>query len=387
MAVQVSVVLPCLNERETVGVCVSKAKNTLRELGIDGEVIVADNGSTDGSDQIARSLGAIVVSEPQKGYGNAYRAGIAAAAGKFIVIADSDDSYDLTDIGRFIEPLNKGFEFVIGTRLKGRIEKGAMPWLHRYIGNPILTRILNVMYGSKLTDAHCGMRSFTKAAYDKMNLQTTGMEFASEMIIKAAQHGLLTKELPITLYPDGRSGRPHLRSFRDGWRHLRFMLLHSPTYLYFLPGTALFLLGMIILFILLRGPLYIAGRMFDLHIMVLGSLFAILGYQIINIGFYARIYAARQKFVPEGQVLRKLFKLFNLERGLVVGAIIFAVGFFTDFYILLTWVLSGFGALNKVRLALLASTFIIIGTQTIFSSFFLSMLGIETRPPDKSETS
>lgn len=383
MTVQVSVVLPCLNERETVGVCVSKAKNTMRDLGIEGEVIVADNGSTDGSDQIAKSLGAIVVSEPAKGYGNAYRAGISAASGEYIVIADSDDSYDLTDIGRFIEPLKNGYEFVIGTRLKGKIEKGAMPWLHRYLGNPLLTAILNMMYGSRLSDAHCGMRSFTKTAYERMNLQTTGMEFASEMIIKAAQFGLLTKELPITLYPDGRSGRPHLRSFRDGWRHLRFMLLHSPTYLYFFPGTALFLLGMLILFVLLRGPLYIAGRLFDLHIMVLGSLFAILGYQIINIGFYARIYAARQNFVPEGQTLRKLFKLFNLERGLLVGVLIFLIGFFTDFYILMSWILSGFGPLNKVRLALLASTFIIIGTQTIFSSFFLSMLGIETRPPDK----
>ena len=382
MAVSVSVVMPCLNESETLATCIKKAQSTLEKLGIEGEVVVADNGSTDNSVEIARSLGARVVIENKKGYGNAYRAGIAAARGKYIVIGDSDDSYDFTEIGRFIEPLQDGAEFVIGTRLKGKIEKGAMPWLHRYIGNPILTGILNWMFHSGISDAHCGMRSFTKDAYKRMNLQTTGMEFASEMVIKAAQLGLRTVEIPITLHPDGRSGSPHLRSFRDGWRHLRFMLLNSPTHLYLWPGTILFTLGIIALLALLPGPVHIAGRIVDLHVMVLGSMLAILGFQIINIGVYARIYAVTHHFRPQDETLKRAFKLFNLERGILVGSLVFAIGFFTDLYILIKWIASGFGPLNEVRLALLASTFIIIGVQTIFSSFFLSMIGIQIRPPE-----
>lgn len=382
MAVSVSVVMPCLNESETLATCIKKAQSTLEKLGIEGEVVVADNGSTDNSVEIARSLGARVVIENKKGYGNAYRAGIAAARGKYIVIGDSDDSYDFTEIGRFIEPLQDGAEFVIGTRLKGKIEKGAMPWLHRYIGNPILTGILNWMFHSGISDAHCGMRSFTRDAYKRMNLQTTGMEFASEMVIKAAQLGLRTVEIPITLHPDGRSGSPHLRSFRDGWRHLRFMLLNSPTHLYLWPGTILFTLGIIALLALLPGPVHIAGRIVDLHVMVLGSMLAILGFQIINIGVYARIYAVTHHFRPQDETLKRAFKLFNLERGILVGSLVFAIGFFTDLYILIKWIASGFGPLNEVRLALLASTFIIIGVQTIFSSFFLSMIGIQIRPPE-----
>jgi len=383
MAVSVSVVMPCLNESETLGTCIKKAQTTMQKLGIDGEVIVADNGSTDGSVDIAKSLGARVVIEHNKGYGNAYRAGIAAAKGKYIVIGDSDDSYDFTEIGRFIEPLKNGADFVIGTRMKGKIEKGAMPWLHRYIGNPILTAILNFMFHSNISDAHCGMRSFTRDAYQKMNLQTTGMEFASEMVIKAAQLGLKTVEIPITLHRDGRSGSPHLRSFRDGWRHLRFMLLNSPTHLFIWPGTILFVLGLVALFALLPGPVHIAGRIVDLHVMVLGSLLAVLGFQIINIGVYARIYAVTHNFRPEDKSLKRAYRLFNLERGILVGILVFSVGFFTDLYILIKWIMSDFGPLNEVRLALLASTFIIIGTQIIFSSFFLSMLGIQIRPPNQ----
>ncbi|MBN1998416.1 glycosyltransferase [candidate division KSB1 bacterium] len=379
MSVKVSIVMPCLNEHKTIGICIKKAQETLEKLKIAGEIIIADNGSTDGSDEIARSLGAKVIYESKRGYGNAYRAGIQAALGEYIVMGDSDDSYDFTDLGRFVLPLEEGADFVIGTRFRGNIEKGAMPWLHRYIGNPVLTGILNLMYHSKISDAHCGMRSFKKSAYKKMNLQTTGMEFASEMVIKAIQLGLKIEQVPITLYRDGRGGPPHLRSFRDGWRHLRFMLLYSPTYLYSWPGTILFVMGLVMLISLLPGPLYIAGRFIDLHVMVLGSMFTILGFQIINLGFYARIYAATHKFVPETPGLKKLFKLFNLERGLLVGAVIFLAGFGTDFYILIKWILNDFGALDEVRLALFASTFIIIGAQTIFSSFFLSMIGIQTR--------
>jgi len=382
MPVSVSVVMPCLNERETVGTCIRKARDTLNRLSVEGEIIVADNGSTDGSVEVARSLGARVVHESRRGYGNAYRAGIDAACGQYIVVADSDDSYDFTDLQRFLEPLKNGTDFVIGSRLKGRIERGAMPWLHRYVGNPLLTHLLNTMYRTSISDAHCGMRSFTREAYEKMDLQTTGMEFASEMVIRAAQKGLSIKEIPIVLYRDGRSRPPHLRSFRDGWRHLRFMLLHSPTHLYIWPGTFLFTLGMAMVVLLLPGPLTVAGRIVDVHVMVLGSLLAVLGFQIINTGFYARIYAATHGYLPQDTSLERLFHLFNLERGVILGAALFLIGFGVDLYILLKWIASGFGPLSEVRPAVLASTLIIIGAQIVFSSFFLSMLGIERRPFD-----
>ncbi|MBD3376652.1 glycosyltransferase [candidate division KSB1 bacterium] len=382
----VSIVLPCLNEEETVGLCVRKARQTLSRLGLHGEVIVADNGSTDRSIDIAIQEGARVITESRKGYGSAYRAGIKAAKGKLIVMADSDDSYDLTDLKRFIDPLLNGTDFVIGDRLRGHIEKGAMPWLHRYIGNPILTRLLNIFFRAKIGDAHCGMRSFTKDAYHSMNLQTTGMEFASEMIIKALQRDLRIKQIPVTLNPDGRSRPPHLRSFRDGWRHLRFMLLYSPTYLYFWPGFSLFLLGMSAMFALLPGPVQLFGRMVDLHVMVLGSMMAVLGFQIINIGLFAKIYAMTHQYANQNKSWSRAFGLFNLERGLVLGAIIFAVGFMTDLYILIEWITNDFGPLNRVRLALVASTLMIIGAQVLFSSFFLSMLGIERRPMNSNGT-
>ena len=382
MPPKISVVMPCLNEKETLATCIRKARNSLARMSYDSEIIVADNGSTDGSVEIATSLGARVVIEEERGYGNAYRAGISAALGDYIIIGDSDDSYDFNDIERFVGPLADGADFVIGSRLKGRIEKGAMPWLHRYVGNPVLTWILNFMYRSGISDAHCGMRAFTRAAYQKMNLQTTGMEFASEMVIKSARLGLRTVETPIPLHPDGRSRPPHLRSFRDGWRHLRFMLVHSPTHLYLWPGTIIFIIGFVLLFALLPGPIKIAGVLFDLHIMVLGSLMAILGFQLINMGVYARIYAVTHHFRPEDSNMKKAFKLFNLERGLVAGVLVFLLGFSTDLYILIKWIANDFGPLNEIRMALFGSTFIIIGTQIIFSSFFLSMLGIKVRPKD-----
>lgn len=375
----VSVVMPCLNERETLGICIKKAQDTLTRLKIEGEVVVADNGSVDGSVEIANAAGAKVIEETRKGYGNAYRAGIAAAQGDYIIIADSDDSYDFTDLGRFVEKLQNGYDLVMGTRFKGVIEKGAMPWLHRYIGNPLLTGILNFFFRSGISDAHCGMRGFTKAAYEKMQLQTTGMEFASEMVIKAALNGLKMTEIPITLYPDGRSGAPHLRSLRDGWRHLRFMLLHSPTHLYLWPGFFLFIVGMISMILFLPGPMRILGHTVDLHIMVLGSLSAILGYQTILLGLYARIYAVTHNFLPQGNFLQRMFHIFNLERGLAVGAIILAVGLTLGIMIFIRWIQSEYGPFDQVRLALFASTLIIIGSQTIFASFFLSMLGIERR--------
>ncbi len=383
MSVKISVVMPCLNEAETLAVCIGKAAHALQALALPGEIIVADNGSTDNSVAIAEACGARVVREMKKGYGHAYHAGIMAAQGEYIVIGDSDDSYDFSDIGRFLEPLLQGYDLVMGSRFKGGIEKGAMPWLHRYIGNPFLSGLLNAMYHTGISDAHCGMRSFTKSAYVKMNLRTGGMEYASEMVIRAAQTNLKMCEIPIVLHKDGRNRPPHLRSFRDGWRHLRFMLMYSPTHLYFWPGSIMFSLGMIALIALLPGPIRIFNRLVDVHVMVLGSLFAVLGYQIITLGVYAKIFAVTHQLMPQGRTLTRAFHLFNLERGLIFGVIIFMLGFSTDLYILVVWLLSGMGHLNMVRLAILASTFIIIGAQTIFSSFFLSMLGIEIRPADR----
>lgn len=382
-----SIVMPCLNERDTIATCIKKAQDTLKNLNVKNEIIIADNGSTDGSAEIAASLGARVIYEHEKGYGNAYRTGIEAARGDYILIGDSDDSYDFTDIGRFIDKLTQGNDLVMGTRFKGQIKKGAMPWLHRYIGNPILTGIMNLFFHTGISDAHCGMRAFSKKAYDQMALQTTGMEFASEMVIKATQLNLKMTEIPITLHPDGRTGAPHLRSLRDGWRHLRFMLLHSPTHLFFWPGFILFILGMLSMILLLPGPINIMGRLVDIHIMVLGSLFTVLGFQIINIGLYARIYAFTHKFIPKDPYLSSMFKVFNLERGLAAGAVVFLIGFALALYIFIIWIKSNFGPLNQVRLALFASTLMIIGAQLIFSSFFLSMLGIEVRQTGKKNNS
>lgn len=372
----VSVVMPCLNEEETLGTCIQKAQNTLKDLDIQGEVVVADNGSTDASVEIAERLGARVVHQPLRGYGAAYLAGIAAAEGQYIVIGDSDDTYDFTDLERFITPLRDGCDFVIGNRLKGEILPGAMPKLHRYLGNPVLTGILNVLFRSGVSDAHCGMRSFTREAYQQMELQTTGMEFASEMVIKAIKTDLKIKEIPITYYP--RKGESKLNSFRDGWRHLRFMLMLSPTYLFLIPGILLFLLGLVGTVALLPGPLQIGSRAYDIHVMVLACLLCLLGYQVLLLGLSARSLSVTRGFSNGDPLIQCVYRHFTLEKGLLLGCVIFAVGFLIDGWIAYGWVKSGFGELQKVRPALFALLLMILGTQTIFSAFFVSMLGIPT---------
>ena len=373
----VSVVMPCLNEEETLDTCIQKAQNTLEELGIQGEVVVADNGSTDASVEIAERLGARVIHQPLRGYGAAYLAGIAAAEGQYIVIGDSDDTYDFTDLERFITPLRDGCDFVIGNRLKGKILPGAMPALHRYLGNPVLTGILNVLFRSGISDAHCGMRSFTREAYQQMELQTTGMEFASEMVIKATKTDLKIKEIPITYYP--RKGESKLNSFRDGWRHLRFMLMLSPTYLFLIPGLLLFLLGLVGTVALLPGPLQVGSRAYDIHVMVLACLLCLLGYQVLLLGFSARTLSVTRGFSSSDSLIQSVYRHFTLEKGLLLGCVIFAVGFLIDGWIAYGWVKSGFGELQKVRPALFALLLMILGTQTIFSAFFVSMLGIPTQ--------
>ena len=381
---EVAVIMPCLNEALTVGTCVSKALATFRSLGVSGEVVVVDNGSTDGSREIAQRAGARVVREERRGYGSALMRGAEEARARYIIMADADDSYDLTDLERFIGGLRAGNDLVMGSRRLGKILPGAMPWHHRWIGNPVLSGILNLLFRAGISDAHCGMRGFTKEAYRRMHLQTTGMEFASEMVIKAALAKMKIAEIPITLHPDGRDRPPHLRSFRDGWRHLRFMLLFSPTHLFLIPGALFMLLGLIPLIALGRGPKVVFGLNFDIHYMVLGSLLTIVGFQIVTTGIFAKAYSHAARLYAPDRTLTLIQRYFNLERGLVIGAVLFLLGFAIDTSILVDWLRRGMGQLDAVRPAIQASTLMIIGAQTLFSSFFLSMIAVPRRDPSAS---
>ena len=372
--VDISVVMPCLNEAETIGMCVERAVDALQTSGCMGEVVVVDNGSIDGSPEIATANGARVVQQPVRGYGSAYLKGLAEARGHYIVIGDSDNTYDFGEIGRFLAPLYQGYDLVMGSRFQGKILPGAMPWSHQYIGNPILTGILNLLFRAKVSDAHCGMRALTKSAFERMHLRTLGMEFASEMVIRAAQEHMKIAEVPITYYP--RSGRSKLRSIPDGWRHLRFMLLYSPTYVLLAPGLFLWALGVLIVLLLLPGPFPVAGHAYDIHFMILGASSALLGFQMVNLGVYARTYAVTEHFDREDAFLSWFWRHFSFEKGLLAGAIIFLLGFAIDMYVLLEWIERGFGPLSEVRTALAGMVLLIMGAQTVFASFFLSMLGL-----------
>jgi len=369
--------MPCLNEEETLGICIEKANRTIKELGLDAEVVIGDNGSTDRSIEIAESMGARVAHQPLRGYGNAYHAGFAAAKGKYLMMGDSDDSYDWTEINRFIEPLRQGADMVMGTRLKGEIKPGAMPFLHRYLGNPVLTWLLNVLFRTGISDSHCGMRAFTREAYDRMHLRTTGMEYASEMVIKASKAKLKITEIPITLHPDKRTRPPHLRTWRDGWRHLTFMLMYSPMGLFLIPGLALLGIGLLLMAVLFPGPLRVGGVELGLHSMILGSLLTILGVQVISTGLFAKVHTYERHFDREDPLLQGMARHFNLERGLVLGGIVFLLGFGLDLSVAMEWIRGGFGQLAAHRTAVLGSTLMAVGGQIIFSSFFLTMLSVE----------
>lgn len=372
----VSVVMPCLNEEKTIGICVEKAVGELKRLGINGEVLVSDNGSTDRSVEIAKSKGARVVYQDKKGYGNAYLKGFEEAWGKIIVMGDSDDTYDFTDLEPFINPILKdGYDMVMGSRLKGKILPGAMPWLHRYIGNPFLSWFLNVLYHTNISDSHCGMRSFTKEAYKKMRLVLPGMEFASEMVIKSAKAGLKIAEHPIVYYK--REGKSKLHSFRDGWRHMRFMLMYSPTHLFLIPGLLLLFFGLFLTMILYPGPLKTRWHTLDIHFMALGSMFAILGYQVVNLGLLAKAINYEDHFITQDKFILGFYKIFTLERGVVIGLIFSVAGFILMFMILKEWISTRMGPLHETRQAILGMTLIVLGVQTIFSSFILSMTKIK----------
>lgn len=379
---KISVVMPCLNEEKGVGICIEKCLDVFARNGMNGEVIVVDNGSTDASKEIIRKTKAHLFEEKRKGYGSAYLRGFSEARGKYIVMGDSDDTYDFFEIPQFISLLENGYDFIIGSRLKGKITKGngSMPWLHRFIGNPVLSGILRLFFGVDVSDAHCGMRAFTQEAYQKMFLRTTGMEFASEMIINAGKAKLKIKEIPINYRL--RIGESKLRTFRDGWRHLRFMLLYSPTFLFLIPGVVFFIVGLVGMFLLLPGPLIISRLTFDYHYMFVASTMVIIGYQIINLGFFAKIYSYSEKFEDErnDRIVGVLSKKIKLESMVTIGLIIFFAGLLIFGYVLHKWLKHDYmGDFFEVRSMIVSVTCMIIGIQTMFFSFFYSILRIEKR--------
>lgn len=382
-AIEISVVMPCLNEEETLGTCINKAKTAFEKLNINGEVVIGDNGSTDKSIEIAKARGARVVHQHLKGYGNALKCGIEAASGKYVIMGDADDSYDFGELGKFLEKLREGYDLVMGCRLPsggGTIMPGAMPWLHRWIGNPVLSRIGRMFFNIKVKDFHCGLRGFSKKAYEKMKLSTTGMEFASEMVIKSKLANLKLTEVPITLHKDGRTRPPHLRSWRDGWRHLRFMLLYSTRWLFLYPSLALLLFGLVTLVALIPGPFTIQGINFDTNTMLIGSLSIILGVQVFSFAISARIYAASEGFLPVDPKLEKYRQYSTLEFGIGIGVIITLIGLGAIVSILLLWSELNFGDLNRadvLRIIIPGITAIVVGVQIIFSSFFLSFLNLK----------
>lgn len=375
--IDVSVVLPCLNEEKTIGICIKKIKEVFAKEKIRGEIIVTDNGSVDRSKEIAQSEGAIVVLELQRGYGAAYLRGLREAKGRFIVIADSDNTYDFYDMPKFIDFLKKGYDFVLGSRFKGKIQKGAMPWSHRYIGNPLLSGMCRLFFHTRLSDIHCGMRAFTQESYKKMNLRTLGMEFATEMVVAALQNGLKIAEIPINYYL--RQGKSKLNPLSDAWRHIRFMLLYSPLWLYFVPGVIGFSLGLLILLLLAKGPFVFLGRSWDIHAMVFGSLICILSYQILNLGVYAHSYAITQGFLKSEPLMVFFQRIFSLEKGTILGLLLFFTGLVINIFIFAEWFSRNLGPLYRIRESILAMTFLVIGLQTIFSSFFLSLLFLKRR--------
>jgi glycosyltransferase involved in cell wall biosynthesis len=371
----ISIVLPCLNEEAAIGGCIDTIQAIINSQQLDAEIVVVDNASIDRSAEIAREHGARVVSQPVRGYGNAYLKGFAEARGRYIVMADADNTYDFNEIQAFVQPLREGYDLVMGNRFAGRMAKGAMTWSHRYIGNPILSGLLNALFHTGVRDAHCGMRAFTKEAYERMRLRTGGMEFASEMVINAAKAGLKIAERPIAYHP--RIGDSKLNTFRDGWRHLRFMLLYSPTHLFLLPGLLLMLVGFAALSVMLPGPFPLFGHNWDVHAMILACLVTLVGYQVVSLGLFARIFSLTEHLDGErDRLLQALNRIFTLERGLAAGAILTAVGLGIDGYVFYQWLAVHLGPLHEVRPAIYATTLIAIGMQTMFGAFFLSLLQI-----------
>ncbi len=367
MSVLLSIVMPCLNEAETIGSCITKAQQFLNENNINGEIVIGDNGSTDGSQEIARELGAVVVHVKEKGYGNASRGAIDAATGKFIITADTDDSHDLLNLNEFVDKLNEGYDLVMGNRFKGKKQKDAMPFLHRYIGNPVLTFVGNLFFKTKVGDFHCGLRGFTKEAYHKMQLRTTGMEFASEIVVKASLLDLKIVEVPTTVFPSGRSRKAHLRTFPDGWRHLRFLLLYSPRWLFLIPGILITLIG-------LMTSLYLMNESDNSNVNwlpVTSGLFLI-GFQFVIFYALTKIYATNHGLIPRTKRYNKLFHFFTLERGLLVGLLSLVIGM-----VFLYLGISGNHLVTEsIKIIVPSTVLLTLGIQLFLFSFFFSILGL-----------
>jgi len=378
-APEVSVVMPCLNEAETLATCIEKAQRGFRQHGIHGEVVIADNGSTDGSQAIAERMGARVVSVEAKGYGSALRGGIAAARGRYVVMGDSDDSYDFSHVPFFLVKLRAGDDLVMGNRFKGGIAPKAMPPLHKYLGNPVLTQIGRTFFKSRCGDFHCGLRGFSKAAYERMGLQTTGMEFATEMVVKATLLGMRVSETPTTLSVDGRSRPPHLRTWRDGWRHLRFMLLYSPRWLFLYPGMLLMIAGLLAGTALLFGPFTLGSITFDVDTLVYAGMAVLAGFQAVAFATFTKVFAISEGLLPEDLRLTRLFQFVTLEVGLVTGGALMALGLGTTIYAFAIWGHQGFGQLDPtqmLRVVVPAALALTLGFEVVLCSFFLSILGL-----------
>jgi len=379
---QLSVVMPCLNESRTLASCIEKALATMKRLGIQGEVIVADNGSTDGSQAIATALGARVVPIEKRGYGSALRGGIAAARGRYVVMGDSDDSYDFTQLGDFLHKLDEGFDLVMGNRFQGEIRPGAMPVLHRFLGNPGLSWLGRLFFKCPVGDFQCGLRGFRKDSIDKLELQTLGMEFSTEMVVKATLFNLRIAEIPTVLSPDGRDRPPHLRTWRDGWRYLRFLLLYSPRWLFLYPGMASFALGLGILAWLLPGPRTVGTVTFDYHTLLFGAMAILAGFQSINFAVFSRIFATTEGLLPEDAALKRLYRYVTLEVGLIVGVLLILAGAGMWGFGLSYWRSHQFGPLDPdktLRVVIPGLVSLTLGIQIVLSSFFLSVLGMGRR--------
>ncbi|MDK1029942.1 MAG: glycosyltransferase family 2 protein [Anaerolineae bacterium] len=379
---QLSILMPCLNEAETLETCISKAKFFLDNANLDGEIIVADNGSTDGSQEIARKAGAKVVNVTQKGYGNALMGGIYAAQKEYIIVGDADDSYDFTNLQPFVAALQKGADLVMGNRFEGGIKPGAMPFLHRYLGNPILSWLARVFFKSTIGDFHCGLRGFRTKAILSLNLQTTGMEFASEMVVKAILLGLKIVEVPTLLYPDGRTRKPHLRTWSDGWRHLKFLLLYSPRWLFLYPGILLTILGLFASVILLIGSISIGNINFDINTLLYTSLLIIMGVQSIIFSIFTYVFGVNSKLRPRDTLTDLLVKQIELEKGILISLGMILLGFASSVGALIYWSQNQFGIIDPVismRLVIPGAVLFTIGFQTLYASFFISILNTKIK--------
>jgi len=380
--IEVSVVMPCLNERATVGTCVKKAVDAMQRHGIRGEVIVADNGSTDGSQQIAMEHGARVVPIETRGYGSALRGGIAAARGRFVLMGDADDSYDFTQVHLFVNKLREGYDLVMGNRFKGGILPGAMPLLHKYLGNPVLTAVARLFFKAPIGDIYCGLRAFRREAIERLGLRTQGMEYANEMVVKATIFGLRITEIPTTLSPDGRDRPPHLRTWRDGWRTLRFLLLYSPRWLFLYPGVVLLVLGITVGALLLPGPFMIGKVAFDVDTLLFAAMSVLIGFQSIVFAGFTKLFGISEGLAPEDPRLTWLFRYVTLEVGLLVGVLLVLCGTGGWVMGLAYWRSRHYGPLDlekTLRIVIPGFVCFTLGFQTILSSFFLSVLGMSRR--------